>query len=128
GKTFPGNVTRVASALDEATRTMLAEVDLPNPDRELRPGMFATVKLGTERHPDALLVPFEAVLKEASGKSVFIVDREQRARKTAVKTGLEDDTSVEVLDGLVPDQPLILLEKQSLQDGQPVNVVGGPLA
>jgi len=125
GKSFPGSVTRFAYALDDATRTMLAEIDLPNPDRELRPGMYASITLAAERHPDALLLPSEAVLKEASGKSVFIVDREQRARKTAIKAGFEDSASVEVLDGLAPDQPVILLGKQSLQDGQPVNVVEG---
>jgi len=128
GKTFPGSVTRFAYALDDATRTMLAEVDLPNPHRDLRPGMYAIVKLGVERHRDALLVPLEAVLTEASGKSVFIVDGEQRARKTLIKTGFEDDASVEVLDGLAPDQPVIVLGKQSLQDGQPVNVVDGTSA
>jgi multidrug efflux pump subunit AcrA (membrane-fusion protein) len=87
--------------------------------------MYATVKLSTERHPDALLVPLEAVLKEASGRSVFIVDGEHRARKTPIKTGFEDDTSVEVLDGLAPDQPVVVLGKQALQDGQPVQVVDG---
>src|SRR5439155_26610800 len=110
------------------TPTMLAEIDLPNPHRDLRPGMYANVKLGAERHRDALLVPREAVLTEASGKSVFIVDREQRARKTPLKTGFEDDTSVEVLDGLALDQPVILLGKQSLQDGQPVKVADGTSA
>jgi membrane fusion protein, multidrug efflux system len=125
GQTFSGTVTRFAYALDDATRTMLAEVDLPNPQRELRPGMYATVKLSAERHRDALLVPLEFVLKEASGRSVFIVDGEQRARKTPIKTGFEDDTSVEVLDGLAPDQPVVVLGKQSVQDGQPVHVVDG---
>ena len=128
GKTFSGSVTRFAYALDDATRTMLAEVDLPNPYRELRPGMYASVKLGAERHRDALLVPREAVLTEASGKSVFIVDGEQRARKTPLKTGFEDDMSVEVLDGLALDQPVILRGKQSLQDGQPVKVTDGTSA
>ena len=125
GKSFPGSVARFAYALDDTTRTMLAEIDLPNPDRELRPGMYASVTLAAERHRDALLLPLEAVLTQGSGKSVFIVDREQRARKTAIKAGFEDSASVEVLDGLAPDQPVILLGKQSLQDGQPVNVVEG---
>lgn len=122
---FSGAVARFAYALDETTRTMLAEIDIPNPDRALRPGMYASVTLATERHRDALLLPPEAVLTEPSGRSVFVVDPEHRARKTAIKTGFEDGTSIEVLEALTPDQPVVLLGKQAMQDGQIVTVGDG---
>ena len=54
---FESSVTRLAYALDEATRTMLVEADFPNPKHELRPGMYASVKLGVEKHDDVLTVP-----------------------------------------------------------------------
>ena len=122
GKTFPGSVTRFEYALDNATRTMLAEVDLPNPQRELRPGMYAIVRLGVERHAEAVLAPAEAVLVEKAGKSVFIVDADRKARKKAIKAGFDDGVSVEILDGLTAGQPVVVLGKLALQDGQAVNV------
>lgn len=122
GKTFPGGVTRFEYALDSATRTMLAEIDLRNPQRELRPGMYAIVRIGVERHADALLAAAEAVLVEKAGKSAFVVDADMKARKKPVKVGFEDGVSVEILDGLAVDQPVVLLGKLTLQDGQAVNV------
>ena len=123
GKNFSGAVTRIAYALDEATRTMIAEVDLPNEQREMRPGMYAIVKFGVERHADALLLPADAVLVEKSGKSAFVLTPENKAKKTPLKTGFEDGTSVEILEGVSPDQPVIAFGKQTIQDGQPVQVI-----
>jgi membrane fusion protein (multidrug efflux system) len=119
GKSFDGKVTRFSYALDEATRTMLAEIELPNPKLELRPGMYATVKIGIERKEDALLVPIEALVQEKAGGSVFtIIDN--KAKKLPVKTGFNDGTSVEIVSGIKPGQPVILVGKKALSDGQPV--------
>ncbi len=121
-RVFEGCITRFSQALDEATRTMLAEIDLPNPRRELRPGMFATVKLAVQTHPDALLVPLEAVVFEKTGASVFTV-AEGRAKKLPVKTGFNDGAMVEIREGLATNQPVILVGKTGLNPDQPVNVM-----
>jgi RND family efflux transporter MFP subunit len=121
GKTFEGQITRFSYALDEMSKTMLAEIELPNPKLELRPGMYATVKLGIEHKPDALLVPAEAVLNEKAGPSVFVVS-DGKAHKTRVQTGFNDGTNVEILKGVTPDQHIVLLGKQPPNDGQPVTV------
>src|SRR5437879_5076796 len=71
GRTFEGTVTRFAYALDEATKTMLAEAELTNPNGDLRPGMFATVKIGIERKANALRIPVEALVLEKANASVF---------------------------------------------------------
>src|ERR1041385_2726351 len=73
GRNFEGKVTRFSYSLDESSKTMLAEIELPNPNLELRPGMYATVKIGIERKEDALLVPVEALVVEKAGASVFTV-------------------------------------------------------
>ena len=119
GRTFDGSVTRFSPALDDATKTMLAEIDLENPKRELRPGMYATVKLGVERHADALLIPMEAAVIEKSGTSVFI-NIDGKAKKQPVKAGFNDGGSVEILDGLAATQPVILVGKMVLNNGQAV--------
>ncbi len=115
-------VTRMSYALDDATRTMLAEIDVSNPQRTLRPGMYATVRLDVERHPGALLLPRESLIVDASGRSLFVVDPEGKVRKVTVETGLEDASSVEVLRGVEADQPVVAVGRTPLENGQPVRV------
>lgn len=122
GRSFPGSVTRFAHALDPATKTMLTEIEIPNPTGELRPGAYASVQLDVERKQGALLVPVQALLVEKAGTSVFAV-AEGKAKKTPVQTGFNDGTNVEIAGGINPDQAVILIGKQTLNDGQPVNPV-----
>src|SRR3989454_12489953 len=99
GRSFDGKVTRFSYALDEATKTMLAEIELPNPKLELRPGMYAIVKIGIERKDDALLVPVDALVVERAGAFVFTVN-DSKAKKTRVQAGFNDGTSVEIVSGV----------------------------
>ncbi|MBI4659041.1 MAG: efflux RND transporter periplasmic adaptor subunit [Verrucomicrobia bacterium] len=122
GRSFRGEITRIAYALDEATKTMLVEAELPNPKWELRPGMFAQIKIGVERKTGALLVPIGALVVERGGNSLFTVVDNQ-AKKVAVKTGFNDGTTVEILSGATPEDRVILVGKQALAPGQPVNAV-----
>ncbi len=120
GRTFHGSVTRYAHALDEATKTMLTEIEIPNPKGELRPGMYATVNLELERKEDAFTIPSECLLVEKNKNSVF-TSVDGKAKKVAVKIGFNDGISAEVLDGLKSDEAVILTGTQALNDGQPVN-------
>jgi membrane fusion protein, multidrug efflux system len=120
-KSFDGSITRISQALDEATRTMLVEVDLKNENGPLRPGMFATSKIGIEKHTNVWLAPLEAVLVEKSGPSVFVVDNGV-AKKVPVKTGFNDGQNVEILDPAQPPTSVIAIGKTALVNGQPVTV------
>lgn len=122
GRVFEGGVTRFSQSLDDASRTMHTEIDLHNPRSELRPGMFATVRIGVEKHANALLVPTEALVIEKAGMFVFTVT-DGRAKKLPVKTGFNDGVAVEVLEGLAQDQPVILASKMTLNNDQPVRGV-----
>ena len=122
GRAFPGKVTRYSHALDEATKTMLTEIEIPNPEAELLPGMYASVKIAVQRKGEALLLPAESIVLEKNKASVFLV-AESKARKVPVKTGFNDGISVEILEGLNPADRVVLLGKQALTDGQPVHVV-----
>ncbi len=122
GRVFDGTVTRYAHALDDATKTVLTEVDIPNPDGVLLPGMFASVKLVLERKSDALLVPAEALVIGKNQMSVFTVAN-GKARKVAVKTGFNDGISAEIVAGLQAGEPVVVAGQQMLSDGQPVNAV-----
>src|SRR5262249_15327934 len=118
---FDGTVTRYAQALDDATKTMLTEIELENPKGELRPGMYASVRIIVERKPDSPLIPSDALVVEKTRNSVFTVANNQ-AKRLTVKTGFNDAGSVEILEGLAPGQSVILVGKQVLTDGQPVTI------
>ena len=116
-----GTITRYAHALDEATKTMLAEIELPNPKGDLRPGMYASVRIIVERKPDALIIPAEALFVEKTRTSVFTI-ADNKVKRLTVKTGFNDGGWVEILEGLTLDQRVVLLGKQPLTDGQPITI------
>ena len=121
GKTFEAKISRLSYALDDATKTMLIEADLPNPNLALRPGMYATIKVGVEKHADALLIPVEALVMEKANAFTFVADA-GKAKKTVIKIGFNDGTKVEVLAGLTGSEAVILVGKMTLADGAAVNV------
>ena len=120
-KSFAGSVTRFAYALDQATKTMLTEIELPNPGGELRPGMYASAQIEVERKKDILLLPASAVSIEKTGSFIFLIS-DGKVKKTAVHTGFNDGTNIEITDSLKSDQPVAVIGKQTLNDGQLVTI------
>jgi RND family efflux transporter MFP subunit len=125
GQAFEGTVTRLAYALDVSTRTMGTEIELANPDGVLRPGMYASVRIGLHRRNDVLLVPAEAVLREQGEPFAFTVE-DGRARKVALQLGLDDGIRIEVKQGLEPRDVVVVAGAQSLRDGQACRAVERP--
>jgi RND family efflux transporter MFP subunit len=97
-KVFNGRIKRFSNKVDDSTRTMIVEMEVPNPTLELVPGMYATVTLKTDERPHALAIPIEAV--PSGGKSVLVVDGSHRVAERAVTLGLETPSRYEVLSGL----------------------------
>ncbi len=124
GKTIDATVSRFAHAIDEATRTMLVEADLPNASLALRPGMYAMMKIGVEQHTGVLTVPVDALAMEKTAAFVFKV-ADGKAKKTAVTLGFNDGAKVELLTGAAEGEAVILVGKGTLNDGQPVRVIEG---
>ncbi|MBI5768499.1 MAG: efflux RND transporter periplasmic adaptor subunit [Verrucomicrobia bacterium] len=119
GKTFRGTVTRHASALDEGTRSLLVEADLPNADGTLRPGMYLSAKVGVELHTDTTLIPAAALVREKAAGFVFTLT-DGKATKLPVKYGFIDGTNAEILDGLPANARVIIPGKIALTPGQAV--------
>jgi len=122
GRTFDATVARTAGAIDEPTRTMLVEADLENQDGTLRPGMYATVKVGVDRHDNALTVPVEALAMEKTNAFVF-KPVDGKAKKTAVTLGFNDGARAEVLSGVADGEAVLIVGKATFTDGQPVQIV-----
>ena len=117
---FTGKVTRFTDALDPATRTMQVEIDVPNEKYKLQPGMYATVVLEVQNHPDALAVPVQAVEHHDDKASVLMVDAQNRVQLRQIQTGLEDPDRVEVLAGLKEGDRVIVGNFGAFQPGQVV--------
>lgn len=122
GKTFRGTVTRHSGALDEATRSLLVEADLPNADGTLRPGMYVMVKIGVEKHTGALLVPAAALVREKAAGFLFTL-ADGKAVRVPVKYGFNDGANVEILDGIAGNARVIVPGKVALTNGQAVTAV-----
>jgi membrane fusion protein (multidrug efflux system) len=126
GMHFEGKVTRFTYALDAASRTMLTEVMLDNPQLALRPGMLVTARMGIEHKERALLMPVESLVMEKANAFAYTVDG-NKAAKHPIKIGFNDGKNVEVLDGLAASDPVILAAgKLKLNNGQAVQVVATP--
>ncbi|GAC1472420.1 MAG: efflux RND transporter periplasmic adaptor subunit [Isosphaeraceae bacterium] len=121
-RVFEGKVTRTAWALDPATRTLLAEIDLPNTDNALRPGLYTYVTIIAEEHGNALTLPTTAILKDG-GKSYCLVVAGGRAKRREIRVGLGDAKHTEVLSGLVEGEQVVEANAHSLADGQAVESI-----
>ena len=120
-RTFPGKVTRIADALQPGTRTLLTEIDIPNPDGALTPGIYCTVELHIPRKTPALLVPADAIIFNADGLQVAVVENGvARIRKISVARDLGKE--VEVRDGVKQGDQVILNPSVDLVEGSKVSV------
>jgi membrane fusion protein (multidrug efflux system) len=119
GRSFTGTVTRSTLALDPSTRSLLVEIDLPNPDHALRPGTFVEVSLGLREIPNALVLPPQAVISGPTGKSVFIIEA-GHAKPVPVQAGISDGRWMEITSGLSGDEDVVVVGKRQLLAGSPV--------
>ncbi|MEB2285239.1 MAG: hypothetical protein B6D46_07465 [Polyangiaceae bacterium UTPRO1] len=119
GRAFTGAVSRRAEALRPATRTMLVEVDVPNDDGALRPGMYATARFTITLPDGPLLVPDDALVFR-SGKIYVPVVRDGRLVLAEVVLGYDDGRKVEIVSGLAAGDVVAMNVGQAARDGEPV--------
>ena len=126
-RTFPGTVTRLADALAPGTRTLLTEIDVPNPDGLLRPGMYCTVELHIPRKTPSLIVPADAVVFNTDGLQVAVVGNDV-AHYQKITVARDLGTQVEVSAGVRAGDQVILRPMVQLVDGSRVRVEAPPAA
>jgi len=131
GRTFRGRLVRSSDAMDPASRTLLAEVDVDNRSGELLPGSYTEVHLNVSRAAPALIVPVSALILDQDGLHVATVDSNHHAHIVRITPGRDSGTTMEVLNGLQHGQSVIANPPDSLTDGELVRVVApgdGPAA
>jgi HlyD family secretion protein len=121
GHVFEGSVSRSSRTLDERTRTMLVEIDLPNPDGRLLPGMFGQATITLVPPGEKLLLPAGAVRHDEQGKAyVYVVSAAGEIQVIQVGTGLDDGRQVEITSGLKGDERVVGPILSRLKPGQKV--------
>ena len=119
GKMFTGKITRFTDKVDEDTRTMMVEIQVPNPDLKMIPGMYATVVLKVEKHADALVVPTQSVSPGKTAR-VFVVNHDHQIEERDITLGVESPDEYEVLSGLNEGDLVVVGDHSELQAGQKV--------
>jgi membrane fusion protein (multidrug efflux system) len=120
-ETYAARVLRVRPTVDAATGTVTVTLEIDGRNR-LRPGMFASVYLQTETHPNALVIPRKALVLDSIGDTVFVLDGDTAVRRE-VRLGIREQDSVEVLEGLQEGEEVVVLGQEALSDGTPVEVL-----
>ena len=123
GRVFSGKIVRSAEAIDLSTRTLMAEVDIPNPKGELLPGAYAQVHLNLPLDHLSLIIPVSSLLFRAEGLRVATVDAEGHAHLIAPVLGRDWGTKVEVVSGLTAGEQVIDSPPDSITEGERVRVV-----
>jgi RND family efflux transporter MFP subunit len=123
GRTFRGKLVRTSDAVDPATRTLLAEVDVDNRSGELLPGSYTEVHLNVSSDVPSLIIPVSALILEPDGLHVAVVDSTHHAHIVRVIPGRDSGSTMEILGGLDPGQPVVTNPPDSLTDGEEVRVV-----
>ncbi len=118
---FTGKVARLSQAVDLSTRTMPVEIDIPNRDHLLKPGMFATVSLILGKQHDALMIPTQALLRDTKGYYVLTAQN-GLARRQEVVPGAEQESRTEIVTGISAADSIITTGQQFTHDGGPVTV------
>jgi RND family efflux transporter MFP subunit len=125
GRAFPGRVTRTAGTLDPALRTLNVEIDIPNPAGELLGGMYAEVTIAVALSHRAVRVPSSAVISDARGNHVATVDDTGRVHLVEVARGLDNGRDIDLVDGLVGGEQVMVNPGGDVTDGARVEAVRG---
>jgi len=120
GKTFTAKIVRFTRELDASTRTMLAEVDVPNSDQTLSTGMFAETIIILQEQNNVLVVPESAVVRGEAQPYVMTVDASNKVDKVLVTLGIQGADRIAILSGLTDRQSVIVSGQANYQIGQQV--------
>jgi len=126
-RSYEGKIARFSNQIDDSTRTMIVEMEVPNPTLELVPGMYANVTLKVDQRAHAVAIPVEAI--PPGGKSVLLVNTAHQVEERPVKLGIETPSKYEVLWGLKEGDLVMIGNPAQVATGQMVDPrITAPLA
>ncbi len=119
-----GKVARTAEALDPASRTLLTEIHVKNPDLKLRPGMYVQVRFKPAREGEVVLIPANTLIVRAEGTEVATLNKDSTIQLKEIKIGRDYGKFLSIYSGINGDEWLITNPTDKLTNGIKVNVVG----
>ena len=119
-RTFTGKVVRFTRNVSTDTRTMETEIDVPNKNLTLTPGMYANTTLQLEHHDNALTIPIQAVIQNGNQTSVLVIDGHNRVQPRTIQLGIESSLRAEVVNGLEEGDRVITGGQSNYQQGEKV--------
>lgn len=128
GRAFPGKITRSAGALDPDLHTMTTEVQVPNPDGALMPGMYVQVSLAFPVPHRVVEIPATALYSDAQGLRVAVVDAQQKLHFAPITIERDTGATLQVATGLTGDERVVKIAVPSLVEGDPLEVAAPPAA
>ena len=126
-KEFIGKIKRISPVVDPGTGTVKVTVEMHDPSRQLKPGMFARLNIIYDIRKNTMLVPKNAIMAEDKESAVYVV-KDSLALRQVVETGYVNTTHIEVLSGLAPQDTVVTTGKGSLKDSSKVEMVATKVA
>jgi len=129
GEVFRGSIREISPTVDLASRTMEARINVRDSSSKLKPGMFAKVRVITERKNNVVKIPAQAVINRFGEQFVYIIAKDEEnpeinvVKKTIVVPGILIDDVMEIQKGLEPDQEIVIKGQTLLDDGSRVNII-----
>jgi multidrug efflux pump subunit AcrA (membrane-fusion protein) len=127
GEVFQGSISEIAPTVDQASRTMEIRVNVNNPGSKLKAGMFAKVRIITERKNNIVKIPVTSVVNRFGETYVFVVDNTDPdnpvARKRNIVQGILIDGVLEVSQGLYANEEIVIRGMSLLEDGSRINII-----
>jgi RND family efflux transporter MFP subunit len=121
-RTFAGKIVRYSGQIDPSTRTMHTEVNVPNSNYELVPGMYASVRIPLQSAANALTVPVQAISLTGTGQgTALVVNSTNHLERREVKLGLQTATDVEILAGIKESELVVFGEQNQFKEGELVS-------
>jgi len=120
--TLKGVISELSPAIDIEARTFKGRIQVENKANLLKPGMFVKAEIVVDSRDSALVIPKDVILTEGNRKIVFVAEKEA-AQKRYIRTGIENNNEVEVLDGLKKEERLIIKGFETLKDRSKVKIV-----
>jgi RND family efflux transporter MFP subunit len=124
GEKFNGRIARVAPVLDPATRTASIEIEIPNRDNRLKPGMYARISLTVEERKNTLLAPKTAVIDFEKQRGVWVPNQDRRAQFVPITLGIEGPEHIEILSGLKEGDQFVTTGAAAVRNNDQLLIAG----
>lgn len=119
---YEAKVVRSSWSLQESNRSIRVEIDVPNPHRVMRPGMYATTTIKLAESENALVVPAAAIVRDASGTACMAVE-DGKIVRCPVELGLRSGSEIEIVSGIAENQLIVQKQPETLKPGQAVAIM-----